>query len=213
MSIFARSSALIDVERTAATRVAVYGLGSVGSMAVLALNKLGVEVVGFDFDEVSAENLGPQLFAAHDIGRSKADAVASNPYLVGQPGTFKKRRVREAMKSARIHILAVDCMDTRKRIVQSAREDDYIIDSRMGATNMRIRAFRVTPESVERWLSDWFPNVEMERLPCTAKATVWNAMLCAGHIGRYVYRWLTMHAPDWEEMVANERFCTIARER
>jgi len=209
-AVFARSAALLDPERCTNTHVAVYGLGAVGSWASLVLNKMGLAVHGFDFDVVSEENLGPQLFEMEDVGKSKAGAVRDNVYMTGPADLiFSDMRVDRADPECTVHVLAMDNMEARRAVVKTAKDGDFIIDCRMGATNLHVRAFYVSKTTKKEWLKDWFPQREAEELPCTAKATVWNATMCASHVARYVYLYLRGEAKDYETVTGTQRIILI----
>jgi tRNA A37 threonylcarbamoyladenosine dehydratase len=77
MNQFARIEQLIgntSLQTLAQSRVAVFGLGAVGSFATEALARSGVgALVLVDFDQVDVSNINRQLFALHStLGREKA---------------------------------------------------------------------------------------------------------------------------------------------
>lgn len=77
---FSRIARLIGpcgVERLAASRVAVIGLGAVGSYATEALARAGVGYLRLvDFDEVAPSNISRQLYALHStVGRAKVEVA------------------------------------------------------------------------------------------------------------------------------------------
>lgn len=67
-------------------RVAVVGLGGLGSNIAVALTRLGVSnLYLYDFDKVELSNLNRQYYFLDDIGQYKADALVKhlrqiNPY-------------------------------------------------------------------------------------------------------------------------------------
>ncbi len=81
MHRFSRTELLIGAEglaRLAAARVAVFGLGGVGSYAVEALARAGVGwLILVDYDEICLTNTNRQLHALEGAyGRAKTEAVA-----------------------------------------------------------------------------------------------------------------------------------------
>lgn len=77
MNQFARTEQLMGqaaMEKIKKARVAVFGLGAVGSFATEALARAGVGGLRLvDFDRVDASNINRQLYALHStIGREKA---------------------------------------------------------------------------------------------------------------------------------------------
>ena len=67
-------------------RVAVVGLGGLGSNIAVALTRLGIsQLYLYDFDRVELSNLNRQYYFLDDIGQYKADALVKhlrriNPY-------------------------------------------------------------------------------------------------------------------------------------
>ncbi len=79
-NIFSRTEALLGseaMEKLKKSRVAVFGLGGVGSAAFEALLRSGVGHIDiFDYDSVSATNLNRQLLATNKtIGMKKTEAA------------------------------------------------------------------------------------------------------------------------------------------
>ncbi|MDD2978370.1 MAG: sulfur carrier protein ThiS adenylyltransferase ThiF [Hespellia sp.] len=74
-------------EKLAAGRVAIAGLGGLGSTVAVALARAGVGHLHLiDFDKVDISNLNRQQYRARDIGREKTEALTEilldiNPYL------------------------------------------------------------------------------------------------------------------------------------
>jgi len=78
MDLFARTTQLLgeeNMEKIKKAKVAVFGLGAVGSFAIEALARTGVgSLILIDFDTIDASNINRQLFALNStIGRKKAD--------------------------------------------------------------------------------------------------------------------------------------------
>ena len=65
------------MEKLAAARVAVFGVGGVGGYAVEALARSGVGALDLiDSDTISLTNINRQLLATHDsIGKSKVEVA------------------------------------------------------------------------------------------------------------------------------------------
>lgn len=74
-------------EKFAAGRVAIAGLGGLGSMIAVALTRAGVGHIHLlDFDVVDLSNLNRQQYRIRDLGRPKAEALFEilreiNPYI------------------------------------------------------------------------------------------------------------------------------------
>jgi tRNA A37 threonylcarbamoyladenosine dehydratase len=78
MDLFARTTQLLggaNMEKIKKAKVAVFGLGAVGSFAIEALARTGIgNMILIDFDTIDASNINRQLFALNStIGRKKTD--------------------------------------------------------------------------------------------------------------------------------------------
>jgi len=95
---FARTKQLLGregFERLARARVAVFGLGAVGSYAVEALARAGVGHLRLvDFDEVNASNINRQLYAlSSTVGRPKVDVARERVLDINPECVVDARRV------------------------------------------------------------------------------------------------------------------------
>jgi hypothetical protein len=184
--IFSRQAGLLPERAVERHRVSIYGAGAIGGYAALALSKMGLATTVYDFDTVETANLGPQLFRPSDVGQSKAVAAGNNPYYLGLvTGALKK--VDVADQEATIHILAVDCMTTRRQVALTATPESLVVDIRMGGATGSMFAFIAAPRTKRAWLRTWFPPEQASAAPCTERATSWNAMTFAAHAARMAY--------------------------
>ena len=154
---FSRTRLLLGeaaMERLAAARVAVFGIGGVGGHAVEALVRSGIgEIDLIDSDTVSESNLNRQLIATHSsIGRYKVDVM--------------EERIRDINPQAKVHkyqcfflpenaeqfpfteydyvVDAVDTVTAKIELVMKAQEAGVPIISSMGAGNkLDASAFQV----------------------------------------------------------------------
>lgn len=154
---FSRTRLLIGsaaLERLAASRVAVFGLGGVGGYVVEALARGGIGALDLiDNDIVDITNLNRQIIATHDtLGRSKVEVAservrAINPecrvvthecfYLPENADTF----------DFTVYDYVVDAVDTvtaKLQLAQAAQDADVPFISSMGTANkLDPSAFRV----------------------------------------------------------------------
>src|SRR5699024_12687282 len=94
MENYVREIALIgqkNFEKLRAARVAVFGIGGVGSYAAEALVRAGVGTIDFvDGDCVAASNLNRQLIALHStLGKNKAEVMAARARDIDPAGNYK----------------------------------------------------------------------------------------------------------------------------
>jgi len=146
MRWFSRSELLLGeaaLERLAAARVTVFGLGGVGSFAVEALARAGVGHLRLvDHDVVGPSNLNRQLFALRStIGRPKAEVAAArvqdiNPDCVVEPRqTFIHTDTLPDLLTPRPHVMidAIDSMTCKVALMRTAHEQGIPIITAMGA--------------------------------------------------------------------------------
>ena len=100
---FARTELLLGkeaMEKLAASRVAVFGIGGVGGFAAEALARSGVGALDLiDSDTVSLSNLNRQIIALHStVGRKKTD-VAAERILDIHPAKLRNDRLSSIARS------------------------------------------------------------------------------------------------------------------
>lgn len=155
---FSRTELLLGkpaMEKLAASRVAVFGIGGVGGYVVEALARSGIGALDLvDDDKVCLTNINRQIFATHKtIGQYKVDVAQQriaeiNPDTVVH--TFKTFYTPEtaALFDFRNYDYVVDAIDTvtgKLALVVNAVQCGTPIISSMGAGNkMDPTAFEVT---------------------------------------------------------------------
>lgn len=198
--LFARTRLLLGqdgLDRLAAARVAVFGVGGVGGYVVEALARSGVGALDLiDSDTVDATNLNRQIIATVDaIGRSKvevaAERVASiNPSCVVRAHQcfFLPETAGQFDFAAFDYVVdAVDTVSAKIALVEAAFAARVPIVSSMGAGNkLDPTAFRVADvyeTSVDplarvmlpqKLLSSWHSVVEGGLLHRAAARSPWR---------------------------------------
>ena len=156
--IFARTRLLLGpsaIETLNKSRVAVFGLGGVGSYAVEVLARSGVgELDLIDNDTVCLSNINRQLYALHStLGRYKVDVAAERIRDINPQCTVHTLRLFYLPENADAIDLSsysyvVDCIDTVKAKLELVRRCHLLnvpVISCMGAANkLDPAAFRVT---------------------------------------------------------------------
>ena len=154
---FSRTAMLLGgdaIEKLLSSRVAVFGIGGVGSYIAEALARAGVGVLDIvDSDVVSLSNVNRQLIATHStVGRYKVDVAAErirdiNPECVvhAKRTFFLPETESEFDFSAYDYIAdAVDTVTAKLALVSAANRAGVPIISCMGAgTKLDPSAFRV----------------------------------------------------------------------
>lgn len=146
MNQFARTEQLLGtnaMEKIKKARVAVFGLGAVGSFATEALARTGIGNLRLiDFDRVDASNINRQLFALHStIGRQKASLAYErvkdiNPQCnVECHSSFVNAQSLEDLLSEDLDVVvdAIDGLNSKINLIVGARKLDLNVVSSMGA--------------------------------------------------------------------------------
>lgn len=133
-----------NVNKIRQSKVAVFGLGGVGSFVVEGLARAGVEnFILIDNDTISITNLNRQLFALNStIGKNKVD-VAKARILDINPNAkveIRKEFVIDNFdnilnKSTNYIVDAIDTISAKINLVQKAKEINVPIISSMGTGN------------------------------------------------------------------------------
>lgn len=176
------------------TPISVIGAGAVGSLTVWALARTGFDdITVYDFDKVEPENQNCQVYGRGDVGKFKVDALAER--IEAETGIrLKVHRERYTAESAPLRgvvITAVDNMAARKAIWAAHKDraaaTRAYIDPRMGAEAALVfctHPMRGARQAVyERSLYD---DAAAVNEPCTAKSTMYTALLLSGMVAKLV---------------------------
>ena len=142
------------MERFAAARVAVFGIGGVGGYVVEALARSGIGALDLiDKDTVSLSNLNRQIIATHrTIGQYKVDAAAERIHDIFPGCTVRTYRVfylpeTQDQFDFTLYDYVVDAIDTvtgKLAIIENAKKAGVPVISSMGAGNkLQPAAFEV----------------------------------------------------------------------
>lgn len=142
------------MEKLAAARVAVFGVGGVGGYAVEALARSGVGALDLiDSDTISLTNINRQLLATHDsIGKSKVEVARQRVLSINPACTVTTHQVfylpeTEAQFDFTRYDYIIDAIDTvsgKLALIVNAQKAGTPIICSMGAGNkLDPTAFRV----------------------------------------------------------------------
>ena len=154
---FSRTRLLLGadaMDRLAACRVAVFGVGGVGGYAVEALARSGIGALDLiDSDRVSLSNLNRQLYALHStVGRYKVDVAEERIHDINPDCTVRTYKIfylpeTQAQFDFSAYDYVVDAIDTvsgKLALAKQAQEAGTPVISAMGAGNkLDPAAFRV----------------------------------------------------------------------
>ena len=145
---FSRTELLIgseNIEKLNNSRVAVFGIGGVGSFTAEALVRAGVGSIDLiDSDEVSVTNINRQIIALHStVGRAKVDVardrlldINPNAVVVSHNMFFTDENAHELDFSNYDYVVdAIDTVTSKLLLVQQANESNTPIICSMGTGN------------------------------------------------------------------------------
>ena len=145
---FSRTALLLGpeaVERLAASRVIVFGLGGVGGYAVEALARTGVGHLDIvDNDVISLSNLNRQIYALHStVGMSKVDAATQRIHDINPACEVTGHKMFYLPETAdsidlSVYDYIVDCIDTitaKIELIMRAQAIGIPVISSMGTGN------------------------------------------------------------------------------
>ena len=145
---FERTALLLGqdgMEKLAAARVAVFGLGGVGGYAAEALIRSGLGAIDLvDSDRISLSNLNRQIFATHDtVGQYKVDAAAARLAAIAPDAAIRKFPVFYTAETADEFdftqydyvIDAIDTVSCKLTLVRQAQAAGTSVISSMGTGN------------------------------------------------------------------------------
>ena len=146
-------------QRLQAAKVAIVGLGGLGSNVALWLARLGVgQLLLYDFDKVELSNLNRQYYFLEDVGQYKATALLGHLKAVNPYGNYCSRVVRltednlaELLSEAHIVCEALDKPEAKALLVNGVLEsfpDKYLVSASglagfASSASMQVR--QVTP--------------------------------------------------------------------
>lgn len=184
-----RHVAIHDPAKYADKRIALIGVGTIGSNLALLLARMQVPMILYDHDTVEEHNLATQTYGKEDIGKTKVEAVGAQIGLIDIGAKLHTVDSIFTMKdfNADIVVSAVDSLDARKMIALQLIEADVevpIIDGRVGAEQLEVYYF----DNAREWLKQ-IPE-EGDTDPCGARFTAYTAVMAAGFMANYIKKFL-----------------------
>lgn len=189
-------------ERFSSAKVAICGLGGLGSNIAIALARAGIgRLILMDFDRVDITNLHRQQYKAHQIGRYKVDALTENlretaPYteVEGTVTKVTEENLAELLKDADIVCEAFDRAEEKAMLVNTVLEqlpECYVVAA-SGMAGMDTPNKIRTRKIMKRL---YLCGDEVSAVEDTMGLVAPRVMLCAAHQAQTVLRIL---AGDYE---------------
>ena len=187
-----RHSELYDPADYADKRVALIGVGTIGSHLALTLARMQIPFTMYDPDTIEEHNLATQAYTRRDIGRYKVEAIAKQCEDIGAEAGMCEAVPAEYGLEAENFNLVVSCVDSieaRREIARELVEADYtlgasrsVIDGRVGAEQVEVYRYY----DAQDWLGALPAQADTD--PCGARFTAYTANVCAGLMANNIKR-------------------------
>jgi len=181
----------------------VGGVGGIGGPVALCLSRLQHNIVIYEMDSYSEENLGTQLVKYSQIGKPKADCISE---LLTEFSDITPTCLGELTEESFVTPITFSCFDNMKarkimfNLWKNQEDKLVFIDGRLMAENYQILV--VTPDRIEEYEKDFlFDDEEVEDLPCTYKSTFHVSLIIGGMITSIFTNWLTNHIVKDDERI------------
>ncbi len=172
--------------------VVLVGLGAVGQGVGLSLLANEYNVVAYDFDKVSVENVIPQGYNINQIGKGKCEAFLENArnFVGRQPLAYDK--AYDGM-AGEVMISAVDNMKTRKEIFEAFLDSDaqLFIDARMIPCQFQVFCITKDEAKIEYYKNSLFSDDEVPSENCSFKSSRHTNQMIHGYITGLVCNYVT----------------------
>ena len=190
-----RHSELYDPADYADKRVALIGVGTIGSHLALTLARMHVPFTMYDPDTIEAHNIATQAYTRRDIGRYKVEAIArqcedigaETASVIAVPDRYTNApTIAEDIGAISVPSIIVSCVDSieaRREIARALRDSTIPIhDGRIGAEQVEVYRYA----SAEEWLAGLPEQADTD--PCGARFTAYTANICAGLMANNIKR-------------------------
>ena len=189
-----RHSAIYDPAKYADKRVALIGVGTIGSHLALTLARMQVPFTMYDPDTIEEHNIATQAYTRRDIGAYKVEAIRRACEAIGaEAGSVDAIRSEYSSETVRfsdgsattfsIIVSCVDSIDARREIARMLGSVMIpIIDGRVGAEQVEVYRY---PNASE-WLTGLPENADTD--PCGARFTAYTANICSGLMANAIKR-------------------------
>jgi hypothetical protein len=203
-SYFLRQLDIADPSKFKDKPITVIGAGGIGAATVIALAKTGFEnITVYDFDMIEEHNLPNQLLPMWNhtiaeeeftdepylkwqstLGDLKVSALYGLTYELTGVDILSRGDEYTTQYLAGIVISAADSLEVRREIwrqVSHSLDVDFFLDGRMAITSMDLYAIDMLNEQAVANYGQSLTG-KAEELPCTARATMFNSFIIAGHL-------------------------------
>jgi len=190
---YSRQRDIVPIERLAACRATVIGVGAIGRQVALQLTAIGIPWLQLvDFDVVEVSNLASQGYLEDDLGKPKVEATAELCVQINHELAVHvvPERFRRSMSIGETVFCCVDQIETRRLIWEAVKDKtSFFADGRMTAEVLRVLV-ACDPVSRHGYPATLFSAGEAYAGSCTAKTTIYCANIAGGLMVAQFAKWL-----------------------
>ena len=172
-------------------RIAIIGVGGVGSWATLSLAKMGcADITVFDFDKVEDKNTPSQIYSFSDIGKYKVDALKTKIFNLTDV-VIKTVNTKFVNDNFDIIICGVDSLKERRDIWKQIHNPECFVDIRMSGDLIKyFIASKYSPKSITNFEKSISDKKTPYKGSCTGRAVVYNTFMCGGFVANLVKKYI-----------------------
>lgn len=170
-------------------KIWIIGAGWIGSNSAYVLSKMGLKVKVCDFDEVDDVNTSSQFYSMNQLWKPKVEMLKQNiAQMCDEEIEIVNSKYEPWMfDDCDILILALDSLAVRKQVVETCKDTQFILDTRMVKKIAQINLLYWIQRKTwleKEWREDADANNAGTR--CTEKAVAFNALWMAALVGSIV---------------------------
>ena len=197
---FSRGLDMFNPEMYQDKKVWIIGAGWIGSNSAYVLAKMWVKIKVCDFDEVDSVNTSSQFYWMTQLGKPKVEMLKENIKQMCDEDieVINDKYKPEYFEDCDILILALDSLAVRKEVIETCKDDQFILDTRMFQRLSVIntlygfqRDYRMEKERDEKI------DEESNGMRCTEKAVAFNALGMASLVWALVCDYLKGKVLKW----------------
>lgn len=183
---YIRQRGLVD-SKIFETPICLIGAGGIGSITGITLAKMGFKDISiWDGDRVELHNLANTFYQRTAINFTKSVALHFAMYSHNKEVKINMNSFWTKQKLAGLVISTVDRMSVRKEIFKHVLKNNKVtgfIDARMARQNAEIYTIDpINKDDVQFYNSKLWDSEEIEFVPCTEKAIIYNTVWCGSMI-------------------------------
>lgn len=179
-------------------KIWIIGAGWIGSNSAYVLSKMGLHCKVCDFDNVDLVNTSSQFYGQVDLHKPKVECLKKNIEEMADEEIeiINDKYKPEDFEDCDILILALDSLAVRKQVIETCKDNQFILDTRMVKKISQINTLYWIQR--QTWLAkEWDEDADNNNAwtRCTEKAVAFNALGMACLVGSLVADHL-----NWKEL-------------